>query len=154
MSDKVRGAIFNMLGDIDGLTVLDAFAGSGALCFEALSRGARLATAIDVDKGAISTIKANANALGLGGRVKAIRANVSSWADNNPEPRFDLVLLDPPYDDVKMPLLAKMAGFAQPGGIVVLSLPPTADSDLGDAYELLSSKSYGDATLSFFRRVS
>jgi 16S rRNA (guanine966-N2)-methyltransferase len=50
MSDKVRGAVFGVLGDIKGLSVLDAFAGSGALSIEAVSRGAKYAVAIDVDK--------------------------------------------------------------------------------------------------------
>jgi 16S rRNA (guanine(966)-N(2))-methyltransferase RsmD len=49
MSDKVRGSLFNTLGDIDGLTILDAFAGSGALAFEAISRGAEHVLAIEID---------------------------------------------------------------------------------------------------------
>jgi 16S rRNA (guanine966-N2)-methyltransferase len=59
MSDKMRGALFNALGDIDGLSVLDAFAGSGALAFEAVSRGAGHAVAIDVDKSAQRAIAEN-----------------------------------------------------------------------------------------------
>ena len=51
MSDKARGGLFNALGDISGLTVLDAFAGSGALSFEAISRGAESVIAVDIDVG-------------------------------------------------------------------------------------------------------
>src|ERR1039458_7477259 len=74
MSDKVRGAIFGVLGDIKGLTVLDAFAGSGALAIEAISRGAKRAVAIEVDKGAHTVITENIKALGIEDRIKAVRA--------------------------------------------------------------------------------
>src|SRR5580704_8750565 len=80
MSDKVRGAIFGVLGDIKGLTVLDAFAGSGALAIEAISRGAKSAVAIEVDKRAHAIIVENIQALGLEARVKAIRAFAGAWS--------------------------------------------------------------------------
>src|SRR4051812_43097697 len=75
MSDKMRGALFNTLGDIGGLTILDAFAGSGALSFEAVSRGARHATAIDSDRSAQQTITENIRSLSLNKHVKLIKAS-------------------------------------------------------------------------------
>src|SRR5665213_172068 len=77
MSDKARGGLFNALGDIDDLTILDAFAGSGALSFEAISRGAASAVAVDIDKNAYQSIQENIVSLNLKDKVKAIRANVS-----------------------------------------------------------------------------
>ncbi|MEI6237412.1 MAG: RsmD family RNA methyltransferase [Candidatus Saccharibacteria bacterium] len=65
MSDKMRGALFNMLGDIEGLTVFDAFGGSGALSFEAISRGAKSAIITEVDKYAWAVIKQNSDKLKL-----------------------------------------------------------------------------------------
>lgn len=153
MSDKVRGALFNALGDVGGLTVLDAFTGSGALSIEAMSRGAASAVAIDLDKGAITTVVNSLMLLGLSDKVKAIRANAGSWSANNPGTQFDLVLLDPPYDDVQHTVLARLALHAVSGGLVVLSLPPTATFELDSAnFEPLSIKSYGDARLIFYRR--
>lgn len=155
MSDKVRGALFNALGDLGGLTVLDAFAGSGALSFEAISRGAKQATALDIDKSAITTVVNSAHALGIAEQVKAIRAGAVSWMETQPDATFDIVLLDPPYDDLQPNTLVKLAERATDGGVVVLSLPPTADIGLSlTAYRLLSSKSYGDATLTFYRRTA
>lgn len=155
MSDKVRGALFNALGDIDGLMVLDAFAGSGALSLEAISRGAASATALDIDRSAITTIVNNARALKVDDRIKATRAGASSWLETQPDLTYDLVLLDPPYDDLQPVALEKLASRARPGGVVILSLPPTADFHLpSSSFQLLSSKSYGDATLAFYRRTA
>src|ERR1019366_3014872 len=84
MSEKARGGLFNMLGELDGLSVLDAFAGSGALSLEAVSRGAKHVTAIDIDKKAQVAIKKNIQTLDADGFVKPILAGAGSWSDNNP----------------------------------------------------------------------
>jgi 16S rRNA (guanine966-N2)-methyltransferase len=155
MSDKVRGALFNILGDIGGLTVLDAFAGSGALSIEAISQGAASAAAIDIDKGANKTLVKSVHDLGLEGRIKVIRANAGGWSDNNPDTRFDLVFCDPPYDNINESLLQKLAAHTKPGGVVVYSLPPNSDFSLSTInYQLLTIKRYGDAQLVFYRKTS
>ncbi len=152
MSDKLRGALFNALGELGNLTVLDAFAGSGALSFEAVSRGAARATAIDSDRNAQQAIAANIDDLGLTKQVKLIRAATSAWLATTDQ-HFDVVLCDPPYDDINPALLENLAARAKPGGVIVLSLPPTSDFSL-PSYTLLSRKDYGDATLSFYRNNS
>lgn len=154
MSEKIRGALFNALGDIEGLTFLDAFAGSGALSFESISRGAGGVTAIDIDKKAVQAMKQSAKELGVEGKIKVTRANVSSWSENNPNARFDIVLLDPPYDEIKPALLEKLASHAAEGGIIAISFPPNSDSSLPTANsQLLTAKSYGDAQLAFYRKI-
>ena len=152
MSEKIRGAIFNALGDISDLTVLDAFTGSGALCFEAVSRGVANATGIDVDKGAITTAVKSAKDLGVE-NIQFVRSSAAGWSDNNPESKFDIVLLDPPYDDVKPNLLSKMADHCKTGGVLVISLPPNIAEHELEGFEKLISKDYGDATLGFYRAV-
>lgn len=152
MSEKARGGMFNALGDIDELTFLDAFAGSGALGFEALSRGAKSVLAIDVDPGAVRTIKENIDALGLQKKIKAVRANASGWSDNNPKELFDVVIAAPPYDDLQAPLVQKMFHHTKPGGLFIIDWPPTPElPEIADS-EFLVRKDYGDATLSFYRR--
>src|SRR5665213_4294431 len=101
MSDKARGGLFNALGDINGLTILDAFAGSGALSFEAISRGAESVIAVDIDKNAYQAIQESITSLDLKDKVKVIRANISGWSDNNPDLLFDIVISTPPYDDLQ-----------------------------------------------------
>lgn len=153
MSDKARGGLFNTLGDISGLAVLDAFAGSGALSFEAISRGAKSVVAIDIDKGAVDTIKQNAKTLGVVDRVKAIRANSSGWSDNNKETKFDLVFIAPPYDDLQPKLAAKLSDHLKEEGVYVLDWPKNEPSLEIDGLRLVKSKSYGDATLIFYKKV-
>src|SRR5581483_2956117 len=124
MSDKVRGALFNVLGDIEGLTVLDAFAGSGALAFDAASRGAKSIIAIDKDSSAYKIIEQNVNDLHLSLQIKAVKANAGGWSIHNMEKKFDIVLLDPPYDDLQDNLLARLIKrHVKTGGLAVLSYP-------------------------------
>lgn len=153
MSEKGRGALFNVLGDIAGLTILDAFAGSGALSFEALSRGAAKANAIDNDRSAQRTIEQNATDLELKDKFKLIRANAASWL-NTTSDEFDIVLLDPPYDNLQVSLLERLARRARQQGMVVISQPNTSDFRLRDGFDELANKNYGDGQLVFYRRIS
>jgi 16S rRNA (guanine966-N2)-methyltransferase len=155
MGDRVRTALFNTLGDISGLTVLDAFSGSGALSFEALSRGAKHATILEIDRDAYKIIANNIEKLGLTDRTTLFHINARSWSYRNNTERFDLVFCDPPYNQLQETVIEKLAKHTREGGIMVLSLPPHGDIRLtNDKFELLSQKSYGDATLAFFRRTS
>ncbi|HEX4774144.1 MAG TPA: 16S rRNA (guanine(966)-N(2))-methyltransferase RsmD [Candidatus Saccharimonadales bacterium] len=151
MSDKMRGALFNSLGDITGLSVLDAFAGSGALSFEALSRGGRSVLAIDSDPAAQRTIADNVRELRLGQQLKLIKASANAWLSTTDQ-QFDVMLADPPYDDIQFGLLTKLADRVKPGGIMVYSLPPNTRLNLSENYELLTEKTYGDSSLTFYRR--
>ena len=80
MSEKIRGALFNMLGDINNLTVLDAFGGSGALAFESISRGARSAYILEPDKTAFKIIVQNIATLGISDQVVAKKKFAASWS--------------------------------------------------------------------------
>lgn len=153
MSDKIRGALFNILGDISGLTVFDAFAGSGALSIEAISRGAASALAIDIDKEAYQTIQKNVEALKLNEKITVMRKNVAGWSRNNQHVQFDVVIADPPYNDIRPTLLQKLIPQVKPGGIFVLSWPGSEPVRAFNGVEVLTSKSYGDAQLVFYRKT-
>jgi 16S rRNA (guanine966-N2)-methyltransferase len=95
-ADRVREALFSMLGDVTGGRVLDLYAGSGALGIEALSRGAASATFVDRDARAVAAIRDNLDAVGTHQEVRrqdALRFLAGAGAGP-----FDLVFLDPPYD--------------------------------------------------------
>lgn len=153
MSDKVRGALFNTLGDIEDLTFLDAFAGSGALAFEAVSRGAASVAAIEKDRNAHDIIDQNVAALSLGSKVKVIRANVSGWSLHNQEEMFDIVLLDPPYEQLQTSTLEMLVKWhIKSGGLAVLSWPGKSIVPNFDHTEVVANKDYGDAQLVFYRK--
>jgi 16S rRNA (guanine966-N2)-methyltransferase len=96
-SDRVREALFSILGDLDGVRVLDLFAGSGALAIEALSRGAAQATLVDSAPAAIAAARRNLQTLGLTAELR--RQGALPFVRNaRAEGRhYDLVFLDPPY---------------------------------------------------------
>jgi 16S rRNA (guanine966-N2)-methyltransferase len=153
MSDKVRGSLFNVLGDIEGLTFLDAFTGSGALAVEAASRGAASVIAVDSDTSAHKTLDQNVKELDLK-NVKAIKANTGGWNIHNMEKRFDIVLLDPPYEDLQLNLLQKLIKrHVKPAGLAVLSFPGKQDAPEFEKTKIVSTKNHGDSQLVFYRKI-
>jgi 16S rRNA (guanine(966)-N(2))-methyltransferase RsmD len=152
MSDKVRGALFNALGDLQGLTVLDAYAGSGACSLEAVSRGAAAVLAIDVDTEAVKTIAENVKSLNLTDVITVRRKNISGWSRNNQNTQFDIVLADPPYDDIRPDVLERLTLHVKPGGLFVLSWPGSEPVRDFAHFAVVSHKTYGDAQLVFYRR--
>lgn len=154
MSDKVRGALFNVLGDIQDLTFLDAFAGSGALAFEAASRGAKSVVAIDSDREAHKAIEQNVKDLHLQKIVKVTKANTGGWSIHNMEKRFDIVLLDPPYEDLQPNLIERLIKrHVKTGGLAVLSYPGHAKPPDFEKTKIVADKNYGDAQLVFYRKI-
>lgn len=155
MAERVRGALFNALGDITGMTVLDAFGGSGALAFEALSRGAESAIIIERDKRAQRIIAENIQTLGLDGRAKLIRTGASSWSETSPDAQFDLVLCDPPYHDMQLSTVSKIITHVKPNGLMVLSYPGRESAPTVNGVVVVDkSKSYGDAALAYYRKTA
>lgn len=124
-ADRVREALFGILGSVHGMAVLDVFAGSGALGIEALSRGASSAVAVERDRAALRAIISNRDALGIGDGLRVVgrdwRAALAAEAVAGN--RFDLVLVDPPYDlipDALPALGAAISPLMAPGGVMVL----------------------------------
>jgi 16S rRNA (guanine966-N2)-methyltransferase len=153
MSEKARGGLFSALGDIEDLSVLDAFSGSGAISFEALSRGAKHAVAIDIDKNSANIIADNAKKLGIKDKIKAIRANSSGWSDNNPETKFDLVICDPPFDQIKLNIIQKLVGHLADGGVFIVNIPGSLEPFELRLLEIVKTRNYGDTTLVFYKPI-
>jgi 16S rRNA (guanine966-N2)-methyltransferase len=154
MSDKIRGGLFNSLGDLSGLSVLDTFAGSGALSFEAISRGASEAVAIEADNTAYNAIKGNVKTLKLDSEVKATKAYLKSWLNRKRNMIFDLILVDPPYDDIPYKSIRLLPDHLSDGGTLVLSWPGNQDPLTLSTLEIVRKKNYGDAQLVFYKKIS
>lgn len=149
-SDRLRETLFNVLGpSVAGSRVLDAFAGTGAVGLEALSRGARHVTFYESDPRAWKVAQANIAHLGVGVSCQLVRGDFlqSKGAGN-----CDLVFLDPPYDDGGLDTVLRAArSHAAPGGVVVLehrrSRETPAEEDGLVRTRVLTS---GDSGLSFY----
>jgi 16S rRNA (guanine966-N2)-methyltransferase len=152
MSEKMRGALFNILGDITGLTAFDAYGGSGALAIEAISRGAGLVKVCEIDDNAAKVIQNNIKKLGLSNAVMLIKQSSAVWAEGATD-KFDLVLCDPPYDGVKHSQLSIISQTVVVGGLLVLSLPPANERYVFSDLALELDKNYGDSSLVFYRRI-
>ncbi len=152
MGDRIRTALFNKLGDISGKRVLDPFAGSGAISFEAISRGAFRAIAIERDRKAQLVIERNITELKLAEKVKLIKANCRAWSENNPDKLYDIVICDPPYDDIKLSTITMLATHLQPNGLMVLSQPGRETAPSVSGVVVVDKSSYGDAALIFYRK--
>jgi 16S rRNA (guanine966-N2)-methyltransferase len=157
-SDKLRETLFNILQTrVVGARVLDAFAGTGAVALEALSRGAEAATCLDNDRRAAGLIAENAALCGESDRCVIIR-DVASRALKKPLPGgpFDIVVLDPPYDYTALDEAVRDAlGQRAAGGLVVLEhasrvTPPQPNSFGETQLTLTRTVTSGDSALSFY----
>ena len=154
-SDRAREGLFSTLQsllDVDGARVLDLYAGTGALGLEALSRGAASATLVEDDPGALRVLRDNVAAVRLPG-AHVVADRVERFLDGPPEPRYDLALIDPPYEHDVVPVLAALLPWLA-GDAVVAVERRTRDGELGwpAGYAALRSRRYGEATLWYAAR--
>lgn len=152
MGERVRNALFNMLGDVSGKTILDPFAGSGAISIEAVSRGARQAVAIEKDRKAQSVIATNIAALGLQDKIQLIRANCRAWSSTNEDKFFDIIIADPPYNDMNLSTISIIIRHLKPNGLMVLSHSGRESAPTVNGVVVVDNKSYGDAALAVYRK--
>jgi 16S rRNA (guanine966-N2)-methyltransferase len=147
-SDRVREALFSILGDVSDLMVLDLFAGSGALGIEALSRGAAQATLVDSGRAAVTAMRRNLEVLGLDAEVVAQPAARFLGAALRDGRQYDLVFLDPPYRHAST-LGRELSSALMP--ILAVNARVMAESDrrspLGLELTLLDERRYGDTLI-------
>jgi 16S rRNA (guanine966-N2)-methyltransferase len=150
-ADKVRQALFDILGDVGGARVLDLYAGTGALALEAMSRGAAAATLVDKSADAARCIEANAAALGVPVRVlRADAAAALARLAREPE-RFDLVFLDPPYALDVAPVLAALPPLlAAAARVIVEHDRRAAPAERHGPLALADRRRWGDTEVSFY----
>ena len=160
-SDRAREALFasvqSDLGDLDGIRVMDLYAGSGAIGLEALSRGAAHALLVEADRRASQVIRSNIAALRLpGARLVADRVERVVGAGNSGDP-YDLVVADPPYavsDDEVAAVLADLVErdwLAADAVVVVERSKRVAEPSWPKGLELDRSRGYGEAVLWYAR---
>lgn len=152
-SDRAREGLFSSLQsllDLDGASVLDLYAGSGAVGLEALSRGAAHATLVEHDRTALRALEANAAALDLPATVAD--ADVADFLSGPCSP-YDLVFVDPPYETDADPVLAALLPWLSQDAVVAVerrTRGPAPEPPEGLRVE--RSRRYGEATLWYFLR--
>jgi len=155
--DRVRETLFNWLGQtLAGWRCVDAFAGSGALGFEAASRGASDVVLVERDGGLAKNLEASKLRLGAAA-VRVERADAIQWLGRAPRDSVDLVFLDPPFDSGLAPAaLAAAASVVVPAGFIYLEAPQPIDTAAGAAtggmLELHRSARAGAVHFGLFRK--
>lgn len=158
-SDRLRESLFNVLlhaydETFAGARVLDLFAGTGALGFEALSRGAAYALLVDEGAEARAVIRANIEALGAEGVTRLFRRDATRLGPAGSAGQFSLVFCDPPYGrDLAPRALASAAAGAwlTPGALAIVEEAEGAQVTWPDGFNELERRVYGDTAVSFAR---
>jgi 16S rRNA (guanine966-N2)-methyltransferase len=149
--DRVRETLFNWLGqDLDGRDCLDLFAGSGALGFEAASRGARRVVMVERDAAALKSLQANREALAASA-VEVVRSDALEFLRHH-RGRYDVVFLDPPFaDDCWPQLLALLPQCLKPGALVYCER--AAALDAGAPWEIVRAGRAGQVSHQLLKRA-
>jgi 16S rRNA (guanine966-N2)-methyltransferase len=151
-ADRVREALFSILGDVSDLRVLDLFAGSGALGIEALSRGAASAEFVDSSHTAVAAVRRNLAELGLEAPVQRRDAFAYLAAAAGGRP-FDLVFVDPPYDSalaLRNRLMERLPPVLTEDAVIVTESNKRAPLEL--PFTLVRERTYGDTRIAVHRR--
>jgi len=154
-TDRVKESMFNLIQEhIQDAVVLDLFGGSGALSFEALSRGAKRAVLLDIDSRSIALIRKNADKLGFMDRTSILNTAAESYL-TSAEDRFDIIFLDPPYNKGFIsPLLEKIAArdILTPGGFAVLESDSSDEHGEIPGLLLIKQRKYGRTFVTIYQR--
>lgn len=156
-SDRMRESLFSILNQYDlppNYRVADIFAGTGALGFEALSRGASFAVFVDTDMAARAAIRRNGEALDMMGRSRILKRDGQRLGASPMATRFDLVFMDPPYArNLVEPCLQSLqaGGWLTPKAVICIEESRRADIKIPDGFSVDDQRDYGDSQVLFVR---
>lgn len=153
MSERVRNAMFNILDQkVKGAKVLDAFAGSGSVGIEAISRGASHATFVERDRHASDALLTNIQLLHIESQTEPLHSTAEAYIKSAHE-LFDIIFIDPPYDDMQLSTAFALTKLLQPNGLMVLSYPGRGEAPTGtNGVVVVDNRSYGNAAIAFYRK--
>ena len=152
-SDRVRENVFNIVGPVDGAAVLDLYAGSGAMGLEALSRGAARAVFVESDAEAVRAIERNLDKLQLQATVLRRDAIVALSAEASAGRKYDLVLVDPPYDmysELQPQLARYLPSVLSDDGMLVVETGARTQPEL--PLEERTSRKYGQTRVTVYEK--
>ena len=158
-TDRTRESLFNILSHtypeaLDGARVLDCFAGTGAVGLEALSRGAASVLFVETSVEGRGLLRTNIESMGLQGRAKIYRRDATSLGPVGTMEPFDLMFADPPYGKglgEQAFRAAQEGGWLNDGALAILEERAGVDPDVGDGFEAIESREFGDTRMHFYR---
>ncbi|MDR0957165.1 MAG: 16S rRNA (guanine(966)-N(2))-methyltransferase RsmD [Candidatus Nomurabacteria bacterium] len=156
MGDRVRSGLFSSLesrGVLEDAEVLDAFAGTGAVGIEALSRGAKSVVFLERDKLAQKVIVDNITTLNISEQTKLIKASIDAWITSDKTAKFDLVFADPPYNNPHFSTVFRLLGALRKNGLMILSLSGREIIPEPNGVVVVDNRSYGEARLVIYRKI-
>ncbi len=155
MTDRMKESLFSSLGEIEGLRILDLYAGSGSLGLEALSRGAKHATFVENARDAIAKLEENIAATGFGRRSEVVWSDVGHMLGRQAGKRVDLIFLDPPYSVTAAGVSGDLealvtGGFLSDEGRIVVHRPGKESKLKPLGLQMVWEKEYGQSRLYLF----
>ena len=154
-TDRVRESLFNLIQDyVRGADVLDLFSGSGALSFEALSRGAGSAVCVDIDKRSVGVIDENSKRLKFTDEISVVNSSAENFLEKSTK-SFDIIFLDPPYNKgfIK-PVISAIVknNLLSEDGIIVLESDSIDEHGEMDGLCILKQRKYGRTFVTIYQR--
>lgn len=153
---QVKEAIFNILGDINGLAVLDLYAGSGAIGIEALSRGALHCTFVEKGPQALGALRKNLELCGFEPQAEVVPLDVERVLSYLARKKrcFELIFVDPPYDqNLVMPTLVAAEKVLADGGSVIVENSPRETVENTERLAVTDQRKYGQTFITFLKHV-
>lgn len=156
MTDRVKSSLFSMIQfQIPDANILDLFAGSGALSIEALSRGAKHATIVDISDNAIKTIQENLFSTSFQDQAEVIKMRAMHFIDDayNEKRLFDIIFITPPWDKAGIHIIKEAGHILSKHGILIAEHPIDKDlSDEADTLKKVDQRTYGKTVLSLYQK--
>ncbi len=158
-TDRVKESVFNKLqGEWDGAKVLDLYAGTGNIGFEAISRGAASVTAVELSSKSIDIIRRNVEELKIGREHRIVKDDVVKWIARYKGEAFDIVMADPPFtESLAHATLEALAKSEAVGPNTTVVVEASSHERVDESYENLACwdrRDYGDKLISFWTRPS
>lgn len=150
ITSRAKEAIFDILGDVSDLSVLDLYSGSGALGIEAISRGADSVVAVEREPQVAEMIKNNYEKLGVSEKLQLHVKPVSIWCMHNKD-KFDLIFVDPPFDELDANVLAKLPDLMNENSTVEVRLDRRLEIPEIPGLELKKTRRYGSSRVAFYK---
>ena len=154
-ASKVRQALFNILGSVEGCAMLDLFAGSGIMALEALSRGAASVTSVESSRRAVRQLQQLRTTLGVETAWRIEQARVETWLKQHDGASFDLIFADPPYAAGYTDRLPALLGASHiTAAQLIIEASAKTAPDWPPTWRCTQSRTYGDCVLHFLTPAS